>query len=141
VLRLRETIEVQAPADEVWRVAGRPDRIDEFHPHVLAACVRGSLRTCRLADGSEVVERIVEHSPVHRFYTYELVTPGMLLRRYRGCVGVRGHGDHTHVDWDFELEPAREEHACALARQAGDAIAAGLERLRDRVEAAAAAAA
>ena len=134
MVRIRQTIEIAAPADEVWRLVGRPERIAEFHPHVVAARLDGARRTCRLADGTEVVERIVDHSVVHRFYTYELVESLASLRHYRACLGVRGHGDHSHVDWDAEVEPARPEDAQALAGGLDDAFADGLERLRADLE-------
>jgi carbon monoxide dehydrogenase subunit G len=130
MLRIRQTIEIPAPADEVWRTVGRPERIAEFHPHVVAATVDGSVRTCTLVDGSEVVERIVDHSVVHRFYTYELASALASLRRYRACIAVRAHGDHTHVDWDAELEPTRPEDGPLLASGLDEALSTGLERLR-----------
>ena len=129
MVRIRQTIEIQAPADEVWRVLGRPERIADFHPHVVAARLEGTLRACTLVDGSEVVERIVEHSVVHRFYTYELAGALDSLRGYRACLAVRGHGDHSHVDWDAELEPARADDA-ALVAGLEDTFAEGLEHLR-----------
>jgi Polyketide cyclase / dehydrase and lipid transport len=130
MLRIRQTIEIQAPADEVWRTVGRPERIAEFHPQVAAATVDGSLRTCTLADGSEVLERIVDHSVAHRFYTYELANALDSLRHYRACIAVRAHGDHTHVDWDAELEPTRAEDGPLLACGLDEALGAGLECLR-----------
>jgi uncharacterized protein YndB with AHSA1/START domain len=130
MLRIRQTIEIPAPADEVWRTVGRPERIAEFHPHVAAATVDGSVRRCTLADGTEIVERIVDHSVVHRFYTYELAHALASLSHYRACIAVRGHGDHTHVDWDAEVEPARAEDGPLLARGLDEALGAGLESLR-----------
>jgi hypothetical protein len=140
VVRIFQTIEIQAPADEVWRLAGRPELVAEFHPGVVAASVGGNVRTSILADGSLLVERIVDRSIVHRFYTYELEDGAPGIRSLRGCLGVRGHGSHTHVDWDVQLVAARPEEACALAREIDDACAQALERLRARLEAAAAAA-
>jgi hypothetical protein len=134
MLRIRQTIEVQAPADEVWRVIGRPERIGDFHPHVVAATLEEGLRICTLTDGSEVVERIVEHSVVHRFYTYELAEALESLRHYRACLAVRGHADHSHVDWDVELEPVCAEDAPLLARGIDEVYGEGLERLRRRLE-------
>jgi carbon monoxide dehydrogenase subunit G len=140
VVRIFQTIEIQAPADEVWRFAGRPELLAEFHPDVVAATVDGDVRTSILADGSRVVERIVDRSVVHRFYTYELDggVPG--IDSLRACLGVRGHGDHTHVDWDLQLVAARPDEACDLARGIDEACGEALERLRSRLEATVAAA-
>jgi uncharacterized protein YndB with AHSA1/START domain len=141
VVRIFQTIEIQAPADEVWRVAGRPELIAEFHPDVVEASVDGNVRTSTLVDGSCVVERIVDRSIVHRFYTYELAGGAPSLRSLRGCLGVRGHGDHSHVDWDVQLEAAvPEDEARGLACRLDRAFAEALARLRTRLEAAVAAA-
>jgi hypothetical protein len=140
VVRIFQTTEVGAPGDEVWRVAGRPDLIAEFHPEVVTATVHGDVRTSTLADGSLVLERIVEHSTIHRFYTYELLGGSTEIRSLRACVSVRGHGDHSHVDWDIELDAVDGVDACELARTLDSSFCQALERLRARLELAAAAA-
>jgi hypothetical protein len=141
VQRIFQTIEIRAPADEVWRFAGRPERIAEFHPDIVDASVEGDVRISTLVDGSRIVERIVDRSVVHRFYTYELAGGAPDVASLRACLGVRGHGDHSHVDWDVQLEAALPDDearalACRLDRELADALA----RLRAHLEAAAAAA-
>jgi carbon monoxide dehydrogenase subunit G len=132
--RVFQTIEIQAPADEVWRLAGRLEYIADFHPDVTAASVQAGYRRCTLVDGSEVVERIVDHSVVHRFYTVELAGGESPFGEYRTCVAVRGHGDHSHLDWDVELAAGCSEEECALAREVDEAAHAALEALRSQVE-------
>jgi carbon monoxide dehydrogenase subunit G len=139
MLRVFRTIEIQAPADAVWRVAGRPERIADFHPDVTSASVQGELRRCTYADGTEVVERIVDHSVVHRFYTVELVASASPRPAYRTCLAVRGHGEHSHVDWDVELAAECSSEACELVRELDSSAGQALESLRRRLEALAAA--
>jgi Polyketide cyclase / dehydrase and lipid transport len=134
MLRVFQTIEIQAPADEVWRLAGRLEGIAEFHPEVTAARVHGGFRRCTLVGGGEVVERIVDHSVVHRFYTVELAGGDSPFGGYRTCLAVRGHGDHSHVDWDVELATDRTDAGCELARGVDEAAEAALETLRAQVE-------
>jgi len=134
VVRSRQTIEIHAPADEVWRRAGRPERIADFHPDVELAVLDVDLRTCVRPDARVRVERILEHSPVHRFYTYELAFGDGELRRLRACFAVRGHGDHSHVDWDVELEAERPADEHELARRVDEEHRLGLERLRAQLE-------
>lgn len=135
MLRVFQTIEIQAPPDEVWRVAGRLERIADFHPEVSRASVQGDYRRCLLVDGREVLERIVDHSVVHRFYTVELAGGESPFGGYRSCLAVRGHGDHSHVDWDVELAADCTEEGCALARSIDEAAHAALEALRSQLEA------
>ena len=134
MLRVFQTIEIQAPADEVWRLAGRLERIADFHPAVATASVQGEYRLCTFVDGSEVLERIVDHSVVHRFYTVELAGGASPFGGYRSCLAVRGHGDHSHVDWDVELAADCTDEECALARGVDEAAQAALEALRSQVE-------
>ncbi|MGH3103392.1 MAG: SRPBCC family protein [Gaiellaceae bacterium] len=132
--RIFQTIEIQAPADDVWRLAGRPDCIAEFHPDVAASRLDGDYRTCELLDGTRIVEHIVDRSIVHRFYTYELTESASPIRWYRGCLAVRGHGDHSHVDWDLEIQSEPQEDTCLLARGIADACGQALGLLRERLE-------
>ena len=134
MLRVFKTIEIKAPADEVWRLAGRLERIADFHPDVRTASVQGEYRRCTLVDGSEVLERIVDHSVVHRFYTVELAGGESPFGDYRACIAVRGHGDHSHVDWDVELAADCRDAEQALAREVDETAQTALETLRSQVE-------
>src|SRR5262245_15760227 len=134
MVRIFQTTEIGAPGDDVWRVAGRPEAISDFHPHVVSASVAGDVRTSTLTDGSLLVERIVERSVVHRFYSYELVDGLSSVRSLRGCLAVRGHGDHSHLDWDVELVAAEGADACELARAIDRACVDGLRRVRSLLE-------
>ena len=140
MVRIFQTTEIGAPGDDVWRVAGRPEAIADFHPEVVVSSVAGDIRTSTLADGSLLLERIVERSSVHRYYTYELVGSAAPIRFLRGCVAVRGHGDHSHVDWDVELVAEPDADARALASALDRDCGAALESLRTRLERTAAAA-
>lgn len=140
MVRIFQTTEIGAPGDEVWRVAGRPELIANFHPRVVSASVDGDVRTSTLVDGSLLVERIVERSIVHRFYTYELVGGWPEIDALRGCLGVRGHGGHCHVDWDVELQAVDGTDGPELARDLDGAYCEALTRLRGQLERAVAAA-
>jgi polyketide cyclase/dehydrase/lipid transport protein len=140
MVRIFQTTEIGAPGDDVWRIAGRPESIADFHPHVVSSSLEGDVRTSTLVDGSMLVERIVERSIVHRFYTYELVGGLPAVRRLRGCLGVRGHGDHSHLDWDVELDAEDGVNGCELAHALDRAFGEALQRLRGQLERAVAAA-
>jgi hypothetical protein len=140
MVRIFQTTEIGAPGDDVWRVAGRPEAISDFHPHVVSASVAGDVRTSTLTDGTLLVERIVERSMVHRFYSYELVDGFPAVRSLRGCLGVRGHGDHSHLDWDVELVVDEGADGSELARGIEGGCCDALRRLRSQLERAVAAA-
>jgi hypothetical protein len=140
VVRIFQTTEIAAPGDDVWRVAGRPELIADFHPEVVSASVYGDVRTSTLADGSLVLERIVERSTIHRFYTYELVGGSTDIRSLRACLAVRGHGEHSHVDWDVQLDVEDGVDAREVADRLDTSFCQALKRLRAHLELASAAA-
>ena len=71
---------------------------------------------------------------VHRFYSYELVDGFPAVASLRGCLAVRGHGDHSHLDWDVELVVEEGADACELARAIDRACCDGLRRVRSLLE-------
>lgn len=133
--RIEQSITIDAPAEEVWRLAGDPASIGAWLPALTDATQDGDERICTTADGGTIRERIVEHSDEEQFYTYEIVEAPLPVSGYRSTLAVDGDGDHAHVLWAAEFEvadgAAEEEVAGAL----DELYREGLEGLRERVEA------
>lgn len=132
--RIEQTIMIDALPEDVWRVAGDPARIGEWLPALSGASLDGAERTCTTADGGIIRERIIEHSDAQRHYTYEIVEASLSVSSYRSTLAVDGHGEHSHVTWTAEFEPAdpaiEEEVAAALDELYRD----GLESLQAQIE-------
>ena len=131
-----ETVEIQAPADEVWALVGDPGRIGEWVPALAASTLQNDRRACTTEEGADIVERILEHSDVERYYVYEITSSPLPLTRYRSQLAVHGHDGHSHVVWeaDFEAENAAVEPE--LAGTFERIYRDGLATLRGRFEAA-----
>lgn len=80
---VRETVIIAAHPNEVWDIAGDPDRIADWVPAIAASAADGDERSCTLVDGAELVERILERSDAQRYYDYEIVDAPMPVRFYR----------------------------------------------------------
>jgi uncharacterized protein YndB with AHSA1/START domain len=133
--RIEQTITIDAPPDEVWRVAGDPGAIADWVPALAGATYDGNERTCTTGEGGTIRERIVEHSDDERFYVYEVMEAPLPVSGYRSTFAVEGHGGHSHVVWsaDFEVrDGAAEEDVAAALEQL---YQQGLAGLRDQVEA------
>jgi mxaD protein len=134
-----ETVEINAPPDEVWAIVGDPGRIGEWVPALADSTLEDDYRSCTMQDGAEIVERIVERSDEERYYIYEIASSPLPLKSYRSWLAVQGHGDHSHVVWEaqFQAESADQEPDLVAAFER--IYREGLITLRDHIEVAAAA--
>lgn len=137
--QVHETIEIHAPADETWAVAAEPARISEWVPALAAATVEGDRRSCATEEGATLEERILERSDEQRYYTYEITEAPFPVSAYRSTLSVHGHGDHSHVSWEAEFEPEDAGAGPELTASFSEIYRQGLESLRARFEAPAAA--
>jgi uncharacterized protein YndB with AHSA1/START domain len=131
---VEQTIQIDAPAEKVWRLAGDPGRIADWMPALSTSTVVGDRRSCGLAQGGQIEERILEHSDDERRYRYEIREGPMPLRTYVSSLSVDGQDGSTQVRWvaDFEPEdPAQEDEVAQTFQQL---YAQGLQALKAKVE-------
>ncbi len=134
-----ETVEIHAPPEAVWALAGDPGRIGEWVPALASSVTVGGYRSCTTKEGANIVERILDHSDEERYYIYEIELSQLPLRSYLSWLAVEGHGDHSHVSWEAEFEANSPDLEPELARQFSEIYREGLATLRDRIEVSAAA--
>ncbi len=137
--QILEGVEIHAPAEEVWALAGDPGRIGEWVPALAGSTVQDDYRACTTQEGAKIVERILDHSDEGHYYVYEIASSPLPLRSYRSWLAVDGHGDHSHVTWGAEFEAESADLEPELAARFSGIYREGLETLRHRVEVAAAA--
>ncbi len=65
---------IRAPADEIWRLVGGWNALPQWHPAVEKSDIEqgGHLRRLRLADGTEITERLEKLDSEERTYTYSI---------------------------------------------------------------------
>lgn len=127
--------EIDAVAEDVWRIAGDPARIADWLPPLESSRVEGERRFCTLADdGGLIEERILEHSDEQRRYRYEILEGPMPVSSYVSTFEVADRDGRAHVSWtaDFVAEdPGAEQE---LVQTFDQIYASGLEALRQRAE-------
>jgi carbon monoxide dehydrogenase subunit G len=125
--RLRNEIEIDASADEVWSLVGDLEATPEWIPGIVEARVEGDRRVCRTADGQEIHER-VSASDDDRTLTYEQSRVPLPIQGSRGTIRVVGNGTGSRVEWEAEFEAPAE-----VATMVDGYYKQTLESLRERV--------
>lgn len=98
--------QLPAAADAVWEIVGGWNTLPAWHPAVVASegAGDGLLRRVRLADGTEITERLEHFDRAARTYTYVIIESPLPLSRYRSTIRVETFADGARVDWSTEFE-------------------------------------
>jgi hypothetical protein len=131
---VHETITIDAHADEVWSLAGDLGGISNWHPAVATSEASDGHRHCVLEGGGEIEERILEHSPLGRYYVYEIVDSPMPVSSYHSRFTVREDGDRAAVDWELDFEPADPSQVDEVTAAMSDSYRVALIALREQLE-------
>jgi polyketide cyclase/dehydrase/lipid transport protein len=127
--RLRNSIAIDATADEVWAVVGDLVATPEWIPGIVSAEIDGEWRLCRTADGNEIRERIFDYSAEDRSWSYEQSIVPLPIESSRGTLRVIPNESGAHVEWEAEFEAPEE-----VAAMVDGYYKQTLEALRRRVE-------
>jgi hypothetical protein len=83
----------------------------------------------RLADGTEITERLENIDTDERTYTYSITSSPLPVRNYRSTITVRGEGNTSTVEWSTNFEPLGVPEA-DVVRSLSDFYRAGFENLK-----------
>lgn len=125
------SIELSAPADEVWALVGSFQGLAAWHPAVRSSALEsdGAHRRVVLADGAELLERLDSHDEAARTYSYAIAESPLPLRNYVSTLRVSEQAGGSRVDWTCSFDtdgPAEEIEATLQA-----VYRAGLDNLRE----------
>lgn len=124
---------VDAPASLVWDRIGNPGAISTWHPAIAQSPAQGDTRTCVLADGATVHERITHHDPAARTYTYVIAEAPLPVAGYRSQIQVREiDGGRSVVDWSCTFEAVGAPADAVIDTLRGFYVA-GLEAVRENL--------
>lgn len=125
-------VDVAAPPDAAWALAGDPARIGEWFAPVESASVEGERRTVVLINGATLVERLVDRDEGARRYSYSVESGIPGLTSHLATIRVEEAPGGCRVLWR-QTATSEVEGYDAEARL-GRAMRAGLEALRHRLE-------
>lgn len=77
---------IGAPAEEVWRLVGAPERLHEWFPGIDACRVEGDVRTITTGTGLDLAEDILTNDPLQRRFQYRL--GGGFFHEHLGTIDV-----------------------------------------------------
>ncbi len=101
-LRVRESVEINAPAAKVWEKVGNFGDMS-WHPAVARTEITGgkagATRTLTLQDGGSVKEALTLHDAGSMTVKYDITESTLPLREFSGTLQLKEAGGKTSVTW------------------------------------------
>jgi mxaD protein len=104
-LRVKETIEIDAPADVVWAKVGNFNDMS-WHPAIAKTELTGgnnneagATRTLTLQDGGTIHEVLTSYDNDSKTLKYDITESVLPVREYSATLLVQPNGDKTTVTW------------------------------------------
>ncbi len=95
----------------VWKYVGDFNGIDLWHPQVRSSTLKGAsnkagaVRTLKLADGSELVEKLLKYSAADTSYTYTSLKTPFPIKNYVATISLSPAADgKTLMKWSTTFD-------------------------------------
>lgn len=103
------SVDIPAPADEVWQLIGGFDSLPDWLPFIPKSELREGGRVRHLAnpDGGVIVERLMAFDEKGRSYTYHILESPFPQKDYLSTLRVKeiDPGKGSRVEWFGEFTP------------------------------------
>lgn len=98
--------DLQASADDVWRMIGGFNALPDWHPAVEKSELKkeGQERVLSLAGGGKIVERLERLSETEREYSYQITESPLPVANYKATIKVKDGPDGCTVEWSSDFE-------------------------------------
>ena len=126
-------VDVAAPPDAAWALAGDPGRVGEWFGPVAACEVTGDERHVTMGSGAVLVERLIDRDEAGRSYSYTVLSGIPGLTSHRATVRVVDAPGGSRILW--RQTATSEIEGYDIESRLGGVMTTGLETLRDRLEA------
>jgi hypothetical protein len=130
------SVQLNAPAEQVWALIGGFDALPRWHPAVASSTAEQeggrTLRRLALQGGGTIVEALEHHDAGARRYSYSILSSPLPVANYRSELSVEEQGpERCRVRWSSEFKPdgIPEQEAVATIR---GVYKAGLDSLKGR---------
>jgi hypothetical protein len=119
-------VDVNASADEVWKVAGDFGGIGSWMPGIETCRVEGDDRVLETM-GMTITERLVARDDTVRALTYTIAS-GAPVESHQATITVTPTGETSHVTWAVDATPDEmADLMVSVYQQALDALKAHIE--------------
>ena len=150
VLKVKETVEINAPVAAVWAIANDFGNLGAWHPAVAKTDivegsnnVKGAKRVLTLQDGGKINETLTAYSAKKTMMSYKITESVLPVSNYAATIKLSAVGkDKTLVTWNAGFK--RADQAATPAEGKDDATAiktitgvfrGGLDNLKKLAEA------
>ncbi len=98
--------DLNASADEVWKLIGGFNALPDWHPAVENSELTeaGQTRTLSIAGGATIVEKLESVDDSARTYTYSITDSPLPVANYRSTIKVSGEGAGSTIEWSSEFD-------------------------------------
>ena len=98
--------DLEASADDVWRMIGGFNALPDWHPGVEKSELKkeGQERVLSLAGGGKIVERLEKLSETEREYSYQISESPLPVANYKSTIKVKDGDDGYTVEWSSDFE-------------------------------------
>ncbi|MBN3763741.1 SRPBCC family protein [Burkholderia sp. Ac-20365] len=127
------SIDIAASAEEVWSLVGDFDGLPVWLELIRSSRLSddGRVRHLAAANGSIIVERLLDHSDSNLQYLYTIIEGPDAVTDYTASMSVRGiDARSTTVTWASRFEPNDPHEAESLVANYRSLYLAGLTRLK-----------
>lgn len=125
-------VDVAAPPDATWALAGDPVRMQEWFAPVESITLEGDLRTATMRNGARLVERLVDRDDAARTYSYRVESGIPGLTSHRATIRVEEAPGGSRVLW--RQTATSEVEGYDIEARLSAVMLTGLESLRERLE-------
>jgi carbon monoxide dehydrogenase subunit G len=103
MIRVERTVELNAPADTVWKTIGGFGSLGEWHPAVMACRLEQkdgrTLRVLTLGDGAQLTEELIESEEPGQRYSYRILSGPLPVADYTATLSVEPRDAGSVVRW------------------------------------------
>jgi carbon monoxide dehydrogenase subunit G len=128
----RNTIDISATPEQVWKVLGEITSVTQWIPGVASVTAEGMSRVCTFEDGHIQTEQIFDYSTESRSYRYAIEGAPLPVTHYTGTFAVEPAGSHARVVWESSfraIDPAMEDQLAQMWEPYLPVVLTNLKRL------------
>jgi len=137
-VEVTETVEINAPASQVWEAMKHFDGLHTWHPAVANTEITegesntvGAVRKLTLGDGGVIMETLEAHDDGAMSFSYSMGETVLPVADYTSTKTVSGDHSSAQVTWSGRFQPTTEDAAAVIST----VYRAGLDNLKTQLEA------
>jgi mxaD protein len=126
VLKVKESVEINAKADDVWNKVSNFGDLGAWHPAVKNTEIqagennkKGAVRLLTLQDGGTIKEKLTAYNTKTKTFSYDIIEGVLPVSHYHSTLVVKaGKDGHSTVTWQGAFK--RKDLSATPAKGAGD---------------------